>query len=105
MRSVTMLLWLCGALVAAGQAVAEGHDGASVEAAEATSEAEAPGVVPLGSQTRAWMDLQRSGAERSPHPTGLTPPEEYRSRKRHLDSYTHPIPWLFELEELGGEGG
>lgn len=59
-------------------------------------------VVPLGTQTRAWLERQRTGTEQSRNPHGLTPPEEHRAVKRHLDSFDHPIPPLFEFEELGG---
>ncbi len=56
---------------------------------------------PLGTRTRAHLERQRNGDEASvAH--GLTPPAERRARKRYLQSFEHPIPELFEMDE-GGE--
>lgn len=73
---------------------------------EGRGDAEAAGeerVVPLGAATRAWMERQRSGVEQSLDPHGLTAPAEHRARTRYLESFTHPIPPLFEREEFGSE--
>lgn len=102
MRVPVVLLALCLAGALAAPVWAE--TGPDSEAAAEAGADEERGVVPLGDRTRAWMERQRAGAEASPNPTGLTPPEDYRARRRHLDSFSHPIPPLFEFERLG-EGG
>ena len=57
---------------------------------------------PLGSRTRAWLERQRSGADASPVAPGLTPPADRRARMRYLQSFEHPIPALFQLDETEG---
>lgn len=99
--SFFVALGLAGAL--ALPVWAESDHGDDPETGEVFVE-EVPGQLPLGNRTRAWMDRQRDGALASPHSTGLTPPEDYRARRRHLDSFSHPIPDLYDFETLGSGG-
>lgn len=78
--------------------------GSEAEAYEGEEDAGEESVVPLGEATRAWLDRQRSGVDESRNPHGLTAPEEHRARTRYLESFTHPIPPLFELDDpLGAD--
>lgn len=56
--------------------------------------------MPLGNRTRAWLARQRNNEEASEAPAGLTPPAERRARMRYLDSFEHPIPDLFEMDDV-----
>ncbi|MBI5462859.1 MAG: DUF3613 domain-containing protein [Gammaproteobacteria bacterium] len=51
----------------------------------------------LGSDTRAWLDLQRNGQAAAPQRpvSGVVASRTY---KRYLDSFNHPIPMFFERE-------
>ena len=53
---------------------------------------------PLGTRTRAYLERQRNGEEAS-NGHGLTPPAERRARKRYLQSFEHPIPDLFDMDD------
>lgn len=59
----------------------------------------------VGTQTREWMELQRSGkaAGASQRLSGAA---ESRVYARYLESFTHPIPEFFkEREEFIAESG
>lgn len=59
-------------------------------------------LMPLGNRTRAWIARQRNNEDASDAPAGLTPPAERRVRMRYLESFEHPIPELFEMDETEG---
>ena len=51
-----------------------------------------------GEQTRAWLDLQASGAQASPADRPMSGEVAERVYQRYLDSFTHPIPDRFRRE-------
>jgi len=79
---------------------------AGLAPAIALAESDAPRVdeappaheFPLGTRTRDYLERQRSGEESS-NAHGLTPPAERRARKRYLQSFEHPIPDLFDMDD------
>jgi hypothetical protein len=52
----------------------------------------------VGTQTRRWLELQRSGLASAP-PRGLPAEAIRRSQERLLDSFSHPIPEELEPHE------
>jgi hypothetical protein len=60
---------------------------------------------PTGTQTRAWVKLQKSGTEASKAapPRGLPGEAADRVYQRYLQSFTHPIPERFERDRFTGE--
>ena len=59
-----------------------------------------------GTDTRAWLTLQKSGVAAPSDPRPMSGEVAERVYQRHLDSYTRPIPETFEREEFGsGSGG
>lgn len=57
----------------------------------------------MATQTGHWMQLQRSGQMAG---SRYTIPGKIASRtyQRYLDSFKHPIPEHFEMEDVGGSG-
>lgn len=60
-------------------------------AAEGTGEA-------VGTQTREWMELQRSGKAAGPSQR-LSGAAESRVYARYLENFTHPIPEFYKERE------
>jgi len=50
-----------------------------------------------GDETRAWLDLQRSGRAAAPD-RPIPGPVASRIYKRYLESFEHPIPAQFDRE-------
>ena len=70
---------------------------------DASSQAQ-PGAV--GTETRAWMDLQGNGSAASPVARPMPGDIAEHIYKRHSDSFTHPIPEEMSRESFtGGNGG
>lgn len=69
----------------------------AVQAAEpaATGYPSTSEVTAFGNDTRAWLDLQRSGQAAAPvrPQSGVVASRVYR---RYLNSFDHPIPMFFE---------
>lgn len=62
----------------------------------------------VGTGTRAWVDLQTSGAAASPAARPMPGDIAERVYKRHADSFAYPIPESLAREgfvEEGGSGG
>ena len=59
----------------------------------------APSAETVGPETRAWVDLQTSGAAASSAARPMPGDIAERVYKRHADSFAYPIP-----ESLGREG-
>lgn len=49
--------------------------------------------------TKAWLELQSSGAAASEQPQTLSGPEMDRVHQRYLKNFTHPIPPSYEHAE------
>lgn len=85
-----------GAVMAAGFSVA--------------AQAQPPGRLPAdaqpppGSETRAWMDLQKSGVAAPTDPRPMSGEVATRVYERHLESFSQPIPETFEREGFGSGG-
>ncbi|HEX4895203.1 MAG TPA: DUF3613 domain-containing protein [Solimonas sp.] len=60
---------------------------------------------PPGSEARAWLDLQRSGAAASRTPPTTSGEVADRVYQRYLQSFEHPLPERFEREEINTGGG
>lgn len=45
-----------------------------------------------GSTTRAWLELQRSGGQASPHKQSVSGPVMENIYERYKESFSHPIP-------------
>jgi hypothetical protein len=71
-------------------------------AAHAEDSARTP---PVGAETRAWLELQRSGAQASevarPQPGEIAE----RTYQRYVKSYDQPIPATFDREQFVNSGG
>lgn len=89
-----LLLTAAAALALAGSAEAESPPaGASSGAPTPESPAR------VGERTKAWLALQREEKPgRNAH--GLPRAARSRALERYLESFSHPIPDLFDLEEL-----
>jgi Ni/Co efflux regulator RcnB len=59
----------------------------------------------FGKDTRAWLDLQRSGHAAWGHPRPLSGEAADRVYERYLRSFTHPIPEAFERGGFVRGGG
>lgn len=66
--------------------------------------AKAPPVAD-GTDTRAWLSLQKSGIAAPSDPRPMSGEVAERVYQRYLDSYTQPIPETFEREDFGSGGG
>lgn len=73
--------------------------------AASAASAEAPSPSGKGDATRAWMELQTSGAAASAVERPMPGPVAERVYQRYLDSFTHPIPDRFEREAFSEGGG
>jgi len=51
-----------------------------------------------GTQTKRWLELQRSGAQASIHPEGIDADVNENIYQRYVNSFTHEIPETFERE-------
>lgn len=88
-RSVAMLLAFCF--------------GAGVGVASAANPA---GLPPNGEETRAWLQLQKSGNASLGAPRPMTGEVADQVYRRYLESFTRPVPEDFERESFGaGSGG
>lgn len=61
--------------------------------------------VAVGPATKAWMELQRSGAQASTAERSLPGEIADRSYQRYVKSFEQPIPETFEREQFGQHGG
>jgi hypothetical protein len=60
----------------------------------------------VGTETRAWMELQGNGSAASPVARPMPGDIAEHIYKRHSDSFTHPIPEEMSRESFtGGNGG
>lgn len=57
-----------------------------------------------GAETRAWLDLQKSGAVAPTDPRPMSGEVGERVYQRYLDSHTRAIPESFRRESVGGGG-
>jgi hypothetical protein len=53
----------------------------------------------LGADTRAWLELQRSGRSAAPE-RSLPGPVASRIYDRYLNSFEHPVPDQFERDSV-----
>ncbi len=58
-----------------------------------------------GSETRAWLDLQTSGAQASTVERPLPGEIAERSYQRYVKSFEQPLPTEFEREQFVGGSG
>ena len=58
---------------------------------------------PVGTQTRAWVQLQKSEMNKAPV-RGLPGEAADRVYQRYLQSFTRPIPERFERDRFAAEG-
>lgn len=66
--------------------------------------AQGDAAVPVGEQTRAWLDLQASGTQASEAERPMSGELAERVYQRYLDSFTHPIPEQFQREAFTSDG-
>ena len=52
-----------------------------------------------GTQTKRWLELQRSGAQASIHPEGIDAQVNENMYQRYVNSFTHDIPETFDREQ------
>lgn len=79
-----------------GLARGEVEEGAAVTGPDGAAASQ-----PFGEQTRAWLELQRSGrAAGAAQP--MSDPAAGRVYKRYLDSFSHPIPAFYERDQAAG---
>jgi hypothetical protein len=57
-----------------------------------------------GTETRTWLDLQKSGAVAPTDPRPMSGEVGERVYQRYLDSHTRAIPESFRRESVGGGG-
>ena len=60
---------------------------------------------PVGTKTRAWVQLQTSGTVASPVERTLPGDIADKTYDRYANSFTYPIPEKFEREKFTEEGG
>ena len=70
----------------------------------ATAQQEAP-PAQVGDETRAWLQLQASGAASVTTPATTSGEVADRVYQRYLKSFEHPIPEQFQRESLSTGGG
>jgi len=61
-----------------------------------------------GELTRQWMEMQRSGAQASVHPDGISSDVVENIYQRYVNSFTHEIPETYSRDGEGlsfGSGG
>lgn len=71
-------------------------------------EAAAPPLPQLGSDTRAWLDLQKSASAQTPDLRAVPGEVAEQVYQRYINSFKYPIPQAFAREtfiESGGSGG
>lgn len=61
--------------------------------------------VPVGQETRAWVDLQTGGTAASSVERSMPGDIAERVYQRHADSFAKPIPDSLGREAFVGEGG
>jgi hypothetical protein len=52
-----------------------------------------------GTQTKRWLELQRSGAQASIHPEGIDADVNENIYQRYVNSFTYEIPETFDREQ------
>jgi hypothetical protein len=60
---------------------------------------------PIGSDTRAWLQLQSSGQAAGSELRGLPGEVADKVYQRYVDSFAHPIPVTFPRDSFVGESG
>ncbi|ANG64535.1 hypothetical protein A8C75_20045 [Marinobacterium aestuarii] len=55
----------------------------------------------VGSLTRHWLELQRSGQMATTQPDRLTPAAAQKVTERMVESFSHPIPEYFAEDSFG----
>ncbi|MDO9422613.1 MAG: DUF3613 domain-containing protein [Methylobacter sp.] len=58
-----------------------------------------------GEETRAWLELQRSGVAASTTRQTVAGPVADEIYRRYVDSFKHPIPEFYKSDKDGGSGG
>ena len=58
-----------------------------------------------GTHTRAWLDLQRGGAQASDTPRPMSGDQAQRIHERYLESFSHPIPEFYRDPDEISTGG
>lgn len=59
----------------------------------------------LGDETRAWTDLQKSGAASNPKPQPMPGEIADKVYDRYLKTFDHAIPETFSRDSFVGGGG
>ena len=59
----------------------------------------------VGSQTRAWTDLQKSGIASTAAPRPMPGEAADKVYERYVNSFGHPIPEAFASESSSGSSG
>lgn len=70
-----------------------------------TAMAKSADLRPLGAQTRAWLELQKSGNAAVATPRPMSGEVADRVYDRYLKSFSHPIPATYSRERFLSEGG
>ncbi len=60
---------------------------------------------PVGTDTRAWLELQRSGAASSPEVQPVPGEVADKVYQRYLNSFDQPVPPRFDRESFVGRSG
>lgn len=60
---------------------------------------------PVGTETRAWLDLQKGGTAASPAERSLPGEIADRQFERYANSFSQPIPETFDRDSFVSEGG
>jgi hypothetical protein len=59
----------------------------------------------IGSQTRAWTDLQKSGIASTAAPRPMPGEAADKVYERYVNSFGHPIPETYTRESSSGSSG
>lgn len=59
----------------------------------------------VGDETKALLELQRSGQAASATPRPMTGEVADKTYQRYVESFAHPIPENFPRESTGGSSG
>ena len=67
--------------------------------------AQAADPAPLGTDTRAWLDLQKSPAAQASESRPVPGEVAERTYQRYVKSFNYPIPEQFKRESFKSSGG